>query len=708
MLRSMDSAVSGLRNQQVAMDVIGNNISNVNTVGYKSDRVTFEESMAQVLQGATRPVGGVGGQNPMEVGLGSGIGSINTLMTQGDTQTTGQITDLAISGQAYFVFSNGTGNFYSRNGGMQFDANGKMVSPTNGFVLQGMMAAPNGTYPPGSKIGDIRIPFGEKAPAQATSEIKYQCNLDSDSQALGTITATNRFLAAATGAQTLSSVNDTNGNPLGIQSGDTLSIAITGSAAQPLTVGTNAAAGEINTLTDLAASVQTYLRANGHATATATINAAGQLEVSNPSGTAINGLQISSSRPVSDAYVTNAFAFTPSIAVGGAPAQSEALLRPAVATDKLSNVLDATGQPLGLEEGDVIKINGSVGGKSIPAGNLTFVAATAAGGTTVGDLAGAIQAAFKLPATDGTSSNNPSVSINAADTTNDQLQDGSIVVRGQPETAFAISSISISATNADPQTPAPTRFTANMPFTSIQDARDTGTHSAAIEVYDQSGAAHTVNVTFTHSGTPSDWLWSANTEGGEEILGGDHGHITFGQDGSPSSFTFADGSTSFRFDPMDGSNVMSVDLNVGTPGSLTGVTQFRSTTTTIAKEQDGYPMGKLQQISIDEKGEISGIYTNGVTKSIARIYLASFNNPAGLSKVGDSMYAVSLNSGSAAIQQPGVGTTSTIKGGALEMSNVDLAGEFTNMITTQRAYQANAKVITTSDQMLQDLLSLGR
>ena len=159
---------------------------------------------------------------------------------------------------------------------------------------------------------------------------------------------------------------------------------------------------------------------------------------------------------------------------------------------------------------------------------------------------------------------------------------------------------------------------------------------------------------------------------------------------------------------MNGSNVVSIDLDVGTPGSFTGITQFRSESTTVAREQDGYPMGKLQEISIDENGEITGVYTNGISKSIAKIYVAEFNNPAGLMAVGDSMYSVSNNSGEAVLQQPGVGSTSTVKPGALEMSNVDLATEFTNMITTQRGFQANARVITTSDTMLQELVQLVR
>ena len=119
-------------------------------------------------------------------------------------------------------------------------------------------------------------------------------------------------------------------------------------------------------------------------------------------------------------------------------------------------------------------------------------------------------------------------------------------------------------------------------------------------------------------------------------------------------------------------------------------------------------MGKLQEISIDEFGEISGVYTNGVSKSIARIFVAEFNNPAGLMKVGNSMYSVSNNSGEAVMLTPGIGSATKIKPGALEMSNVELATEFTNMISTQRGFQANARVITTSDTMLQELVQLVR
>jgi len=339
-------------------------------------------------------------------------------------------------------------------------------------------------------------------------------------------------------------------------------------------------------------------------------------------------------------------------------------------------------------------------GDAVPPGNTLPVV------TTMQDLLTLIQQAFSLPPLD--ENGYPSVGIDNSSIGDDRMPDGSIVIRGQPELAFALEGISITAQNGDPTTPGPMRFTSNMAPTTIQFARDTGIHSTSITVYDQAGDAHVMTTTFIHSGTPNEWLWQSTMEGGEQIIGGSTGRVTFGQDGSPSSFTFDDDSTQFRFDPMNGSDIVSVQLDIGSPGSFGGATQFRSPSTTAAKFQDGYPMGKLEEISIDEYGEIQGLYSNGVTQSIARVYVAEFNNPAGLFRRGDSMYSESNNSGQAVLQRPGVGTSTKIKPGALEMSNVELATEFTNMITTQRGYQANARVITTSDSLLQELVQLVR
>ena len=127
MLRSLYAGVSGLRNNQTRMDVIGNNIANVNTVAFKGSRVTFKEGFAQLLQGASRPPGDQGGINPVQIGLGMQIGSIDQMFSQGNLETTGLNTDVAIQGDSMFVVRKGAQSFYSRAGNFQVDALGQLV-----------------------------------------------------------------------------------------------------------------------------------------------------------------------------------------------------------------------------------------------------------------------------------------------------------------------------------------------------------------------------------------------------------------------------------------------------------------------------------------------------------------------------------------------------------------------------------------------------
>jgi len=166
---------------------------------------------------------------------------------------------------------------------------------------------------------------------------------------------------------------------------------------------------------------------------------------------------------------------------------------------------------------------------------------------------------------------------------------------------------------------------------------------------------------------------------------------------------------SLVIDPNNGAESMRIVIDAGTNSNFDGLTGFASgnhTATIIA--QDGYGMGILESISIDTSGNISGIFSNGVTRILAQIYLADFNNQAGLVKVGESMYQTSANSGEAIEGIAGETISAEITSGALESSTVDIAQEFTNMIITQRGYQANARIITTSDEMLDQLVNLKR
>ena len=151
MLRSMSSAISGLENHQIYMDVVGQNIANVNTVGYKSSRVNFKEALAQTYSVGSAPVaGGVGGTNPVQVGLGVNLGGIDTIMTQGPMTTTGKTTDLAIKGQGFFMLSSAydattgvaTPAYYTRDGAFALDQDGYLVDPVSGNYVLGAAGAP--------------------------------------------------------------------------------------------------------------------------------------------------------------------------------------------------------------------------------------------------------------------------------------------------------------------------------------------------------------------------------------------------------------------------------------------------------------------------------------------------------------------------------------------------------------------------------------
>ena len=123
---------------------------------------------------------------------------------------------------------------------------------------------------------------------------------------------------------------------------------------------------------------------------------------------------------------------------------------------------------------------------------------------------------------------------------------------------------------------------------------------------------------------------------------------------------------------------------------------------------DGSTAGNLQQFRIGPDGSVIGVFSNGLKKTMAKVALANFNNPGGLEKIGDTCFRTTTNSGLAQVGVAGSGGRGELVGGALEMSNVDLAQEFTSLIVAQRGFQANSRVITSSDEMLQELVNLKR
>jgi flagellar hook protein FlgE len=376
------------------LDVTGNNIANVNTAGFKSSSVQFQDTLSQLTQGATAPAAGTGGSNPAQVGLGVKVEGISTNFAQGSAQATGKATDMMISGDGFFTVKNGGETLYTRAGAFSMDATGRLVTP-NGAILQGWGAV-NGIVATGGAIQDIRVDPTAVSPAQQTNAATVTGNL--------------------------------------------------------------------------------------------------------PEETPVNG-------------------------------------------------------------------------------NLT---------------------------------------------------------------------------------------------------RD-------ITIYDGTGTPRKLTLDFTRTAT------------GWDVAGNDAAGGT-----GTTSLAFANGklTSGGAMNITGGAGNIAVDL-----GTLTGYTGMSSVS---VSGQNGSAAGTLQSFTLSKDGTIVGAFSNGVKQAVGQLSLAKFANPGGLEKAGDSGYRVSVSSGAATLGVAGGPGYGAVSGGSLEMSNVDLSQEFTNLIVAQRGFQANARIITTSDEVLNELTNLKR
>jgi flagellar hook protein FlgE len=398
MLRSLFSGITGLRQHQTMMDVVGNNIANVNTTGFKASSVVFEDTLSQMVRAAGAPSNGVGGINPSQVGLGVQLGGIGTNFGQGSVQTTGKSTDLMIQGDGFFVVRNGGESIYTRAGAFTFDSDGRLVN-NQGMVVQGWAVDDTGAVNTDGPLSDIMLPAGSMiAPAATTT-----------------------------------------------------------------------------------------------------------------------------------------------VTVGG-------------------NITSSTPDAMTL-------------------------------GATVFDAAG----------------------------------------NGTP-----------------------------------------------------------ITVVFTPNGTPGMYDVAVNDANGASLGTGD---ITF---------STADGTRSASTNPTFTVNDTAITMN------LDAITNYGGPKSLNVTATDGAAAGSLQQFRISPDGSVIGIFSNGLKQPMAKIALANFNNPGGLEKIGSTCYRTTTNSGLPQVGEPMSGGRGQLLGGGLEMSNVDLAQEFTSLIVAQRGFQANSRVITSSDEMLQELVNLKR
>lgn len=258
--------------------------------------------------------------------------------------------------------------------------------------------------------------------------------------------------------------------------------------------------------------------------------------------------------------------------------------------------------------------------------------------------------------------------------------------------------------------------------------------ATSIDVYDSNGTKHNVEMRYFKSGSKVDpatgartnvWDAIANVSPTEGTITGDLiAGIQFDQFGryvgDATLGTTARGSgldsNGYRGLPdnnrlemqWNASGPSQVQVNLGATNGTNGLTGFGSASTAAAINQDGYANGSLDSLSVDANGDIKGLYSNGQSQTIATLQIFTFRNPAGMLSAGGNLWQPSSNSGLETPRQPGQGGAGQIAAGSLEGSNVDIASEFTRLITAQRGFQVNARVIQTTDQILQELAGLIR
>jgi flagellar hook protein FlgE len=424
------TGVTGLKAHQQRLDVIAANIANVNTIGYRSGRVLFQDLFSQTIRGGSPPIGNFGGSNPLQIGLGVQIASIDTNFEQGSLITTGIASDLAIQGNGFFVLSDGEKHFFSRDGSFTLNANGILIEPGTGMRVQGYVADATGVIDTNTPPRDISIPLGGTGIVRASTSASFIGNL----------------------------------NP-----------------------------------------------------------------------------------------------------------------------------------------------------------------------------------------------------------TEDPANPGKTVIRN-------------------------------------------------IQVVDSLGSTRNVTLTFVKQTTPDNsWLWQAEFDGNIVGGGGAADLVYFNTDGTfnevttgPLSFTISAAALAAA-DPGTGGSLpanLTVNMDFNQVTQLASGDDLGSDFT--LQNQDGYSRGVLERFTIGSSGELTGIFSNGLNRVIAQVAIATFSNVGGLIREGSNMFLDTPASGSPQIGPPESGSRGSVSGGVLENSNVDLGAEFSDLIITQRGYQANARTVTAADTLLQETVNLVR
>ena len=680
MMRSMFSGVSGLKGHQTRMDVIGNNIANVNTTGFKASRVTFADMISQNLSGASSPTGNIGGVNPKQVGLGMSVASTDLIYTNGSVQQTGKNTDVAISrGDGLFVVKRGNQQFYTRNGAFGFDAEGNLTIPSTGLYVQGYMANNGVLNVAGDNTTKIQIPAGKSMEATTTATASYTKNLNASTPGYEVANVLVRYADGTSATVNSYTANEVGKLVLTMDNGKKIYL---GSTAPAQTVG-SAPTGALYTsnVSNITAKVG------------GTVDLELKMDTGNPSSPKeINGSATTViNRTGSTALTSGTYAFGDVFNISGKITNVVSSPPSDVTLTLDANNTITPGTPVTIKVPNPTSFTYAVG--DTYTGQLKITKVTGNTGSTVTTEDGNQATVGSTPVT-VTSATTPYTHTGSA-------ADGTIksITR---ESTYQHSGKKVSSVVLNTKSGSSIDGLVGRNYA----RNDTFYPSVTttITVYDSLGAKHSVPVVYTKTAN-NKWQLSLGS-------GGDTFNITEA-DGTvttvsltktdlvfDSAGAYVSGSASLNLTYTNGAAPQQVAMN------LAAITQF-SGTTTIAATSDGNAAGTLASVDIDSSGVITGTYTNGVRQKEAQIAMAQFNNPSGLTKMGGNLYQESNNSGTRTISGASdIGTELTTS--ALEMSNVDIADQFSDMIITQRGFQSNSKIITVSDEMLETLINMKR
>lgn len=651
------TGLSGLRVHQTYIDVIGNNLANVSTPGFRGSRATFSDILSFTVRTGSGPNGNFGGVNPLQIGHGALIGSIDADLNQGTFQDTGRSLDVALQGRGFFTLSNGAQNFYTRVGTFGIDANRNLVDLRSGMRVLNTSG------------NDITIPTSDTLPAVPTSQIRFQGNLPATvGGPLREIVQSSSVFKQGEAATKSAGVPST--SPSFPQfdlssfvgtSNKTLLVAVNGGAQQTIT---------FDAATFGAGPVSASTIANKFSQVTGL-----QVTADDLAGT----IDFDTIRLGTGATLKfdDGAGSTGLLAALGLDATLDAGSEvPATGATDLSML---TARNAAYASGDPITISGTNADGT--AFSDTFVYGT--NGTTLQDLV-----AFVNNTIDGAQAR---ATIEA---------DGSVRLTAENagEASLSLFIGDGAGTNR-----------VNWPnFTLSQNGTGPDTAVTSIDVVDSQGRTHPVSLTFTRSASdPRVWDLNASVDANEGTINqGSIGQIRFNDNGSFNVIGGGSNTLSFSWNGISAQQSVTVDL--GQSGQFDGVSLLGSSSTVAAVDQDGYGVGTLLNVGFNSDGELVGYYSNGQSNVIDQLRISMFSNEGGLVRSGDTLFTESPNSDDAITTTANSAGAGSVRSGQLENSNVDIAREFVNLIEAQRGFQANSRVITTTDEILAELMNIVR